>query len=115
MQLHEIEQLLDKNLYGDHSSSRRVSPSNRDRRLAIQIANFYDDNNSINKDLYEVLIDLTIFIIVKLAGGTQTAAFSSTDQTDQIDASGDLLSHLVTTFVRHVRQHETLSQREQNQ
>ena len=32
MQLHEIEQLLDKHLYGDLSSSRLVSPSQRERR-----------------------------------------------------------------------------------
>lgn len=115
MQLHEIEQLLDKHLYGDLSSSRRVSPSLRDRRQTN--LPIYDENGAViaDKDLYEVLVDLAIYIIIKLAGGSiMSQAGPKEFSFDQVDSSGDLLAHLVSSFVKHIRDHETLSQRQQN-
>lgn len=59
------------------------------------------------------MIDLSVFIIMKLAGSSDHC-----DQQDSvigpIDASGDFLNHIVAAFVKHVRQHETLSQRQKD-
>ena len=88
MQLSEIEQLLDKNMYGDLSSSRN-NPLQRDSMKAEA------------KDLYEVSIDLAIFVILRLS--------STEEETDGIDAGSDFLGHIVTAFVKHLRHHETLS------
>ena len=67
-----------------------------------------------SKDLYEVLVDLAIYIIVKLAGNqTQSPSVAQIESGDYfgdaVDASGDFLAHLVATFIKHVRQHEKLS------
>ena len=57
-----------------------------------------------------MMIDLAIFIIVRLClPGCVSGAPGS--EPEAVDAAGDLLAHLCDTFVRHVRQHETLSQR----
>ena len=55
MQLVEIEQLLDKNMYGDLSSSRNGMIQSQAKNAATE-----------NKDLHEVMIDLAIFLIVRL-------------------------------------------------
>ena len=66
-----------------------------------------------SKDLYEVLIDLAIFIIIRLCAPVQHMRFGEAagDSAESIDASGEFLNHLIGTFMRHIRQHETLSQR----
>jgi hypothetical protein len=93
MQLVEFEQLLDKNMYGDLSSSRNGT-------LLSQAKNAPTEN----KDLYEVMIDLAIFLIVRLCSKQDDDLNSSS-----IDSASDLLGHVVNTFIKHLRQHETLS------
>ena len=103
MQLAEIEQLLDKNLYGDLSSNRggtsKSPPSITRSSPATQ------DRAGSTKDLYEVLVDLAIYIIVRLC--TPVPNFrhgeAAGDSAESVDSSGDLLNHLVSTFMRHIR------------
>ena len=59
MQLAEIEQLLDRNMYGDLSSSRNGS-------LTKSVA----PATAESKDLFEVMVDLAIFIFVKFTSKT---------------------------------------------
>ena len=76
-----------------------------------------DENAIYNKDLYEVLVDLSIYIIVKLAGGSVFDSQLNGPKefaVDQVDTSGDLLAHLVAVFVKHIRDHEKLSNRRQD-
>ena len=73
MQLDEIEQLLDKNLYGDLSSrdtNRMMSPKSHESSPAKAKIS---QPQMPPKDLYEVMVDLAIFIIVKLSSPVQVA------------------------------------------
>jgi len=89
MQLSEIEQLLDKNIYGDLSSSRQVSPSAAKRQKGgMRYA--ANENGTASKDLFEVMIDLAIFTVVRLS-----RADSKDDHVSSQDASADFLAHVV--------------------
>ena len=75
LKLDEIERLLDRNVHrrGDKSSAREPSDP---------------------KDLYEVCVDLAIYVLVKL----------SEDDTST-DHSSEFTSHLVGLFAKHLRWH----------
>ena len=57
------------------------------------------------------MVDLAIFIIVKLSSPDKAAGKESGSPAEPpvVDAAGDFLGHIVTTFMKHIRNHETLS------
>ena len=76
LNLDEIEKLLDKNLgQAGKSESTTREPAE-------------------SKDLYEVCVDLAIYILVKL----------SEDDTS-VDNNSEFMSHVVNSFAKHLRQH----------
>lgn len=99
MQLVEIEQLLDRNMYGDLSSSRNGLHKKSNQ------------TDSQSKDLYEVMVDLAIYIFVKLMSRKSSDAYNKSSVTAApiVDQASDYSAHIISTFLRHVRNHETRS------
>ena len=118
MQLTEIEQMLDKNLYGDLRSSRTdmKSPDSILKQSPEKGATSVisrEGQQQPAKDLYEVMIDLAIFILVRLCQPAQDSAGDASDRitSEPVDMAGDLQNHIVNTFIKHLRDHEKLAQK----